>query len=225
MKRILIAGEYSKNALTGSSAVEMTPSYQFAVNAVGAVGATAAARDEADARALCEAFDALILPGGRDIPAALYGQEPHPACSYDDPLRDLSDRLLFDAFRAAGKRILGICRGCQAGNVFLGGTLHQHLQGMGRPVLQHPSNFNPGHAASVLPGTRLAKLLGEGETLVNSSHHQAIMEPGEGLTICALAPDGVIEAAEGEGVLLIQWHPERMGEAMRPLFRWIIGEE
>jgi len=64
-------------------------------------------------------------------------------------------------------------------------------------------------------------LLGAGEIRVNSSHHQAIDRLAEGLTISAIAPDGVIEAAEGRHLLLIQWHPEWMDGEHGALFRWI----
>ena len=66
---------------------------------------------------------------------------------------------------------------------------------------------------SVLPGTLLARLTDGAETLrVNSFHHQAVKAPGS-LRVCALAPDGVIEAAEDASLpffLGVQWHPERM---------------
>ena len=49
---------------------------------------------------------------------------------------------------------------------------------------------------------------------VNSSHHQAIRRPGDGLVISAVsAADGVVEAVElsrrEHFVLGVQWHPER----------------
>jgi putative glutamine amidotransferase len=48
---------------------------------------------------------------------------------------------------------------------------------------------------------------------VNSSHHQAIDQPGDSLRVVARSvEDGVIEAVEGVGpqfVLAVQWHPER----------------
>ncbi|MDL2318940.1 gamma-glutamyl-gamma-aminobutyrate hydrolase family protein [Eubacteriales bacterium OttesenSCG-928-A19] len=218
MKRVLIAGDCSPKTVCAP------PSYLRALRDVRAVGAIAYAQDEEDARVLAAAFDALILPGGGDLPAGLFGQTPHPACSYDDPARDLSDRLLLSAFRAAGKRVLGICRGCQAANIFMGGTIHQHLPDAYDPVLWHSGNITGRHAVMIEPETRLSVLLGPGETLVNSSHHQAIDAPGEGLSIVARAADGVVEAVEGEGILLVQWHPERMVDTMRPLFDWLIGE-
>ncbi|HEY1865436.1 MAG TPA: gamma-glutamyl-gamma-aminobutyrate hydrolase family protein, partial [Candidatus Acidoferrales bacterium] len=88
--------------------------------------------------------------------------------------------------------------------------------------------------------------------LVNSSHHQAILQPGRGLRIAARAPDGVVEAIEWEGdppgeletgelaprehsddsprsrrwIVGVQWHPERMrGDALADaLFRKLVTE-
>lgn len=218
MRRVLIGGECSV------SGVSIRPSYIRAVRDVGAIGVIGYAQDEADAAALAEAFDALLLPGGNDLPSHHFGQEPHVACQYDDPARDLSDRLLLEAFRAAGKRVLGICRGCQVSNVYLGGTLHQHLPDVFSPVLWHSGNITGRHAAVVKQGSLLASLIGAGEIAINSSHHQAVDQPGEGLHIVATAPDGVIEAVEGENILLVQWHPERMMDTMRPVFAWLVGE-
>jgi putative glutamine amidotransferase len=195
------------------------------VRAVGSIGAVAAAESESDAAALADGFDALILSGGMDIDPAIYGQTPNPSNTYDGAERDRSDELLFRAFYSRGKRVMGICRGCQAINVFMGGTLHQHLPDAFEPVLWHARNILGRHGASIAPGTALALLLGAGDIRVNSSHHQAIDRPGEGLAACAIAPDGVTEAAEGRNVLLIQWHPEWMGDEHGALFKWLTGGE
>ncbi len=218
MKRILIAGDCNEKSVSNPR------SYLDAVRKAGAVGTIAYAENKQVADVLAEAFDALLLPGGGDLPSSHFGQLPHVACSYDDPARDLSDRLLFDAFLNSGKRILGICRGCQVGNVFLGGTLYQHLPDAFDPVLWHSGNITGRHTATIAPNSLLASLLGAGEVKVNSSHHQAIDMPGEGVEVSAKAPDGVTEAVEGENVLLVQWHPERMGDEMLPIFQWVIGD-
>ena len=69
----------------------------------------------------------------------------------------------------------------------------------------------------------LGSLWGE-RVEVNSFHHQAVREPGEGLHITARSSDGVIEALEMREkpfVVGVQWHPEGMvpqNEKMNLLF-------
>lgn len=217
MKRVLIAGNCDADS------VKNPLSYLKAVRQAGAVATVGAALDDGDAEALAEAFDALLLPGGGDIPAAHFGQAAHPAVSLDHPARDLSDELLLKAFIQRQKRVLGICRGCQAANIFLGGTIHQHLPDAFDPVLWHSGNITGRHPAKVESGTLLGSLIGSGTVPVNSSHHQAVDVPGQGLRIAAKAPDGVVEALEGDGILLLQWHPERMLDTMLPVFDWLIS--
>jgi putative glutamine amidotransferase len=64
------------------------------------------------------------------------------------------------------------------------------------------------HAIRAEPGSLAEQALG-GATKVNSIHHQAVRDPGS-LIATAWSDDGVIEAVEGEGVLGVQWHPERL---------------
>ena len=67
----------------------------------------------------------------------------------------------------------------------------------------------------------LSDLIGK-QAKVNSFHHQAVKDPGEVLRICALAPDGLIEAVEGirhPFLLGIQWHPECMYLTSRKMSR------
>jgi len=48
---------------------------------------------------------------------------------------------------------------------------------------------------------------------VNSAHHQAVAELGEGVVVNAVAPDGVIEGIEHPEFRFcigVQWHPEFM---------------
>ena len=71
-------------------------------------------------------FDGLLLTGGGDVAPARYGQEDH-GCVLVDLERDRAELALIRAYLNAGKPILGICRGLQALNVALGGTLVQDL--------------------------------------------------------------------------------------------------
>jgi Predicted glutamine amidotransferases len=54
-------------------------------------------------------------------------------------------------------------------------------------------------------------LLGKDILQVNTLHHQAVKDLGSGLIPMAVAPDGLIEAAQLQGkrfVWAVQWHPE-----------------
>jgi putative glutamine amidotransferase len=98
-------------------------------------------------------------------------------------------------------------------NVVRGGTLFQDLvadAGL-RGHEQPPPKDVPSHDARVAPGTQLASLVGEGALPVNSTHHQAVRDPGAGVLVSARAPDGVVEAIELPDLpfaLGVQWHPE-----------------
>jgi putative glutamine amidotransferase len=154
----------------------------------------------------------ICLSGGPDIAPAGYGAPPHPELGPTEPRLDAFE---FEVTRHAdvlGLPILGICRGAQSLNVARGGTLIQHLPEVSALHHRQP---DPGrvrtHAVRVEAGSRLARLLGEEATCVNSFHHQAVERVGRGLRPVAWAPDGVIEAIEGEGprfVLGVQWHAE-----------------
>lgn len=75
----------------------------------------------------------------------------------------------------------------------------------------------------------LFEILGSKKVRVNSLHHQALKELGEGLVVTARASDGVIEAVECRElpfVVGVQWHPESMAHRdplMRALFQALIG--
>jgi len=85
------------------------------------------------------AFDALLLPGGEDLDAGLYGQENLPFNGQSLEEEDEFDIALVHAAVEASKPILGICKGEQVLNVALGGTLYQDIyeQNEGRQLLKH----------------------------------------------------------------------------------------
>ena len=156
-------------------------------------------------------LDGLVITGGKDVDPARYGQAPHP--NTDEPRHDRDAWELALVARALkrGLPVLGICRGAQVLNVALGGTLHQHL-----PDVVGHSRHQAGNAVfstsrvHVVPGTRLASLIGEYSD-EQCYHHQAIAELGAGLIVSARDDDGVIEAVEfprDTFVLAVQWHPE-----------------
>jgi putative glutamine amidotransferase len=65
-----------------------------------------------------------------------------------------------------------------------------------------------------------------GAEQVNSIHHQAVRDPGPHLRATAWSDDGTIEAIEADGLLGVQWHPERLithdARHLAP-FRWLVA--
>src|SRR5688572_451173 len=68
-------------------------------------------------------LDGLVLQGGADIDPSVYGDEPTELLGPTDSVRDRFELELLQAFAAAGKPVLGVCRGMQLINVAYGGTL------------------------------------------------------------------------------------------------------
>ena len=104
---------------------EQYGNYRTAVERAG--GRTLQALDLSAA----ERCDALLLPGGGDVEPWRYGQTDTASRGLE-PERDRAELALLEQFTAAGKPVLGICRGMQVINVFFGGTLIQDLPGHGQ---------------------------------------------------------------------------------------------
>jgi putative glutamine amidotransferase len=162
------------------------------------------------ARALVERIDGMLIPGGNDfLPPRSY-----PDAVRFDPVAPAQldfDRALLEAALERGRPLLGICYGMQLLALAHGGSLHYDIASDVPGALEHRPANDAVHAIAVEPDSRLAALLGRGACPVNTSHHQAVRDPGHGLRVCARASDGVVEAIESSGGFCIgvQWHPER----------------
>jgi len=189
---------------------------------------------------LANSLDAVVLTGSpADVEPALYHAARHPKSADADADRERTDFALLDHAFTEHKPVLAICYGVQSLNVFLGGSLIQHLSSRDasseiRTDIPHPTSEQTDkefrHSIRIDSGTRLAAIAQGTEGQVNSSHHQAIREPGRGLRVVAHAPDGVIEAVEWTAdtnwVTGVQWHPERMAGTeplALPLFRDLVA--
>ena len=181
-----------------------------------------------DCGRLAALVDGFLVPGGEDMAPQYFGEEPHPSVTCVDRELDAFELEMIRRIAALGKPMLAICRGLQAVNVAFGGTLYQDIPSQcpgAHGHYQHTaSRSEPYHTVEVLPGTRLAEALGEGELLTNSFHHQAVNRPAEGFTVSARSRDGVIEAMENRdgSILAVQWHPECMEEEF-PRFRGLFS--
>lgn len=169
---------------------------------------------------------ALIVTGGWDVDPATYGEDHSELLGDIEPIRDRFEMGLIHEARQQGKRILAICRGVQILNVALGGSLIQDLQSEG--FLNHTDLVNEyGHSHHIeWEGDSTLQQLMEGETSVNAIHHQAVRRVADPLRVVARSTDGVIEALEGDKIIGIQWHPERlfkMESAHLAPFAWLVG--
>ncbi|MGH7040183.1 MAG: gamma-glutamyl-gamma-aminobutyrate hydrolase family protein [Stellaceae bacterium] len=192
-----------------SALVAATVCLPVVIPAVGAL---------ADLCPLLDRLDGLILTGSpSNIEPHHYGGEPSRPGTLHDPARDATTLPLIREAVRRDLPILAICRGIQELNVALGGTLHQRVSEIPgrlshRPPKDAPEGpYGPAHSVNILPGGRLAALLGAGEIMVNSLHSQGIDRPAPGLFVEALAPDGQIEAVSlptARFVIGVQWHPE-----------------
>jgi putative glutamine amidotransferase len=173
----------------------------------------------ASIEALAERLDGLVLTGGSDVDPSHYGAEPDPNLGVVEPERDEFELALLDAVAAAGRPVLGICRGLQVINIWAGGTLHQHVPEhlqLDRPPAERV------HDVKVDPATPFGRRY-PGEICVNTYHHQAIDELGDGLVVVGRSPDGIIEMIEHERhpMVAVQWHPELLDD-LDPAFVWLV---
>lgn len=181
--------------------VWMLPDYLDGIKAAGGIPLILPLEmAEEDANRIVETCDGFLFTGGLDVGSC--------------PERDKLETLLLSKALQSDKAILGICRGLQFINVFLGGTLWQDLPSQFPSEIVHRQGKPykaPTHKV-VLNGD-LKALLGKEIIEVNTLHHQAIKDLGDGLIPMAIAPDGIIEAVRLENkqfVWGVQWHPEYM---------------
>jgi putative glutamine amidotransferase len=168
-----------------------------------------------NAAELVRDLDGIVLAGGFDCDPRLYGEEQHPTVETMDDRRQQNDIALARAARERGIPTLGICLGLQVMNVAAGGSLYQDVGSQYDTTIVHESDPSARlrHDVTIEKGTRLSKILAARELNVNSSHHQAIRNVGEGLNVTAKAPDGIVEGLEDPRhpfYLGVQWHPEDM---------------
>ncbi|HEX7388587.1 MAG TPA: gamma-glutamyl-gamma-aminobutyrate hydrolase family protein [Acidiphilium sp.] len=162
-----------------------------------------------------DTIDAIVVTGGAfDVDPALYGDDArHDSVSLKQGRTEAELALLRGALER-DMPVLGICGGEQLLAVVLGGTLIQHIPDAIPDALAHEQpnpRDQPGHAVTILPGTKLASITGQRTMQVNSSHHQAVRAAGPALIVNATAPDGVIEGVESPAhrfCIGVQWHPE-----------------
>jgi len=162
-----------------------------------------------------ELVDGLLMSGGLDINPQYYNQDFLGGINLISPERDRNEWTILEEYLSTGKPLLGVCRGMQMINIFLGGTLYQDMRHISGTLLNHRQNYLPElevHRVEIAENSILDNLFGR-ELLTNSFHHQAVDKLGRDLKVTGTTSDNIIEAFEGvrDGFLLgVQWHPEMM---------------
>lgn len=157
---------------------------------------------------LSQDWDLIILTGGGILPQQYYNYERAGA---RQEYRDAVEVKLIKTGIEKNIPLVGICRGMQMINAFLGGktSSFENCAVERRVKESHP----------VVIDSR--------EFLVNNYHNDGLYvdDLGEGLEAVAIDPDNnTIEAfSDGRGIILgIQWHPERDGNCTE-VQEWIKG--
>jgi putative glutamine amidotransferase len=204
--------------------------YDFAVTQAGGIPVTApTTTDRALLAETVRRVDGVLLTGGDDINPDLYAKNLPRAVRQtveqtpDGGGRDLRELVLLDEVFRQRKPLLAICRGHQLLNIALGGKLIADIRHQVPGALNHQRMDKAGeivHEAPLTSGSLLAKITGKRTLGVNSSHHQAVLDPADPLTAVARTRDGIVEAMEWKPeaarrmpfLLSVQFHPERLVE-------------
>ena len=169
---------------------------------------------------LVDQVDGVMLTGSpSDIEPHHYGHDDDDPDALRDPHRDALTLPIAKHALETGVPLFAVCRGFQELNVVLGGTLHQKVHEVDG-YHNHKENpddpldvqYGPSHPVTVVEGGLLSRLAGAEDVIVNSLHGQGIKKLADGVTVEAVADDGLIEAFsvdEAENfALAVQWHPE-----------------
>lgn len=155
--------------------------------------------------------DVVVILGGEDVdPRAYESTDLRPHWTPYDTAADEAQLAVIRDTVAAGRPLLGICRGMQLVNVALGGTLHQDIPG-------HRGATGDPFVATTVRFDRADPTSAAGDLLC--SHHQSVDRLGEGLDATARAADGTIEAVRHRSLPIwaYQWHLEHPLSAGRQL--------
>ncbi len=171
--------------------------------------------------------DGVLLTGGDDINPYLYEKKlPHAirktvSTTPDGGRRDAAELILIAEIFRQRKPVLAICRGHQMLHVAFGGKLVVDIRQQVPGALNHRQTdraFELVHGTDLAEGSLISRISGRRHLGVNSTHHQAIMEPVEPFITTARSRDGLVEAMELRPdlsasmpfLLGVQFHPERL---------------
>lgn len=211
------------------------PNYMNAVRAAGGVPILLPLHVKKEELTIAaEMCDGFLFSGGPDISPFRFGEETIQECGVVIPERDQMEENLFSIAMESDKPILGICRGIQVLNVFLGGTIYQDITAQFKSTIQLAHSQKSGnavlsHSVIIEKDTLLSNIISKEYIQVNSFHHQAIKDMAPSLEVAAISPDSLIEAVyhpDKSFFLGVQWHPEHLyktNEDAQKLFKAFVN--
>jgi putative glutamine amidotransferase len=175
--------------------------------------------------------EGILFSGGEDLHPELYGF-PEYIKEYGlkeiIPARDHFEYKVIEKALDRKKPVLGICRGLQLINVFLGGTLVPDIPTLFHSTVHGKKNGkDQTHFVRVEEDSLLHSICWQELGIVNSAHHQSASRPADSLKISAYSEPSIVEAMEWKDrankswLLMVQWHPERMSDLSSPFSSFV----
>jgi len=166
--------------------------------------------------------DGFLIPGGGDLDPKTYNEENiGDSKEIDAKLDTLDKRVVIHAVKYK-KPMLGICRGIQAINVFMGGTLFQDIE---KANLSH-NEIEHTHLVEKVYENKFTKQFDK-VFLINSYHHQSVKDVANGFDVL-FKHNEIIEGIMHKElpILAVQWHPEKIVDTKESkfIFEWFINQ-
>lgn len=207
----------------------MIPGYMDGIREAGGIPIMFPLTDNEDEiYNLISICDGLLFTGGQDVSTDIYGEEQLDSSVVPCPKRDEMEKIVLSFSLKQDVPVLGICRGIQFINAYLGGTLFQDLYQQHKSDINHsmtPPYDRVVHKVRLEKNTPLYNLLDKEIIGVNSYHHQAIKLLSDVVRPMAFSEDELCEAfymPSKRFVWALQWHPElsyKSDENSRAIFK------
>jgi len=177
--------------------------------------------------------DGYIIAGGVDIDPTIYG-DVNKASVDVEPERDTLELKVIKHALKNKKPLLGICRGAQMINIAKGGNLYQNARDFYENFLPTDSLIGKIFARKkihICDQSLVRNIFkNKKDVWVNSIHHQAIKDLGDGIKVTAYDENKIVQSIENSNesdsfILGVQWHPEFMlySKSQRRFFKILVN--
>ncbi len=168
---------------------------------------------------MLDEMQGFLFQGGADIAPQTYKEKPILDGKWPgDPIRDEFEFKILDYVFKHKKPLLGICRGFQIINAYMGGSLYQDIATELSTAVTHRNGEiydKNHHTIDVVEKSYLSNLYpGQKALTVISAHHQGVKKMGDNLVAQAhCSKDRLLETVahnrmDDHYIFAVQWHPE-----------------